>query len=271
MSGPRDAREEAARARSILAWIIEDGAAFAPPRADGAHPLLTRDRPARTAMIVDGTFVDRMVAAGWLGRGAGGIHVTAAGKRWFARATPCGPGREVVLRPAPAEGADPGDTDRVAVNARESPLEWLRARKGRDGKPLLSAAQYEAGNRLRLDFTRAGMSPRMGVDWGGVRVDASGRGEGLDEARLDARQRLRDALDAAGDEFAGLLLDVCCFLKGLEEVERGRGWPRKSARIVLRMALDRLARHYGLGEAGGRARAPLRRWGGEGYRPSMDG
>ena len=72
---------------------------------------------------------------------------------------------------------------------------------------------------------------------------------------------MRHALDAAGPEFSGLLVDVCCFLKGLEEVERERSWPPRSAKVVLQLGLGRLARHYGLqGEAHGKAKAAVRTW-----------
>jgi hypothetical protein len=81
------------------------------------------------------------------------------------------------------------------------------------------------------------------------------------EAVVAARQRVRQALDAAGPEFSGLLLDVCCFLKGLADVERDRGWPPRSAKVVLQLGLDRLARHYGLSAvARGRARVSVRTW-----------
>ena len=76
-----------------------------------------------------------------------------------------------------------------------------------------------------------------------------------------SRQRVRLALQACGPEFSGLLVDICCFLKRLEEVERERSWPPRSAKVVLQLGLDRLARHYGLhGEAHGKAKAAVRTW-----------
>ena len=78
---------------------------------------------------------------------------------------------------------------------------------------------------------------------------------------IAARRRVHQALDAAGPEFSGLLLDVCCFLKGLEDVERERGWPQRTAKVVLQLGLERLARHFGYAsETRGCARAPLRTW-----------
>jgi Domain of unknown function (DUF6456) len=55
--------------------------------------------------------------------------------------------------------------------------------------------------------------------------------------------------------------DICCFLKGLEDIERERAWPPRTGKIVLQLALERIARHYGFAvQAHGRAKAPLRIW-----------
>ena len=87
------------------------------------------------------------------------------------------------------------------------------------------------------------------------------RKPGSSRSRPRPASRCARRLTRLGPEFTGLLLDVCCFLKGLEDVERERGWPRSSAKVVLQLGLDRLARHYGYGgEARGAARAPVRTW-----------
>jgi hypothetical protein len=72
---------------------------------------------------------------------------------------------------------------------------------------------------------------------------------------------VHQALDAVGPEFAGLLLDICCFLKGLEDIERERVWPTRSGKIVLHLALTSLARHYGYSaQARGPGQTPIRTW-----------
>ena len=85
---------------------------------------------------------------------------------------------------------------------------------------------------------------------------------------------MRRALAAVGPELSGVLIDVCCHLKGLEVKERQAGWPQRSGKIVLRIALKSLARHYGLirdADADQSRGARVRHWGGDGYRPEIDG
>jgi hypothetical protein len=153
----------------------------------------------------------------------------------------------------------------VTTDEAESPLAWLARRRGRDGRPLIEPHQLQAGERLRADFTRANLMPRTTSNWESpISSDRRGGGDragSFTETMIASRQRVRQALDAAGPEFSGLLVDVCCFLKGLEGIERERAWPTRSAKIVLQLALDRLARHYGYAaKATGRGHAPVRTW-----------
>ena len=150
----------------------------------------------------------------------------------------------------------------VLVNDSESPLAWLARRKGRDGRTMISPDQFIAGERLRADFTRAHLTPRVTSSWSGIgRARGSGGcGSDMTDMIVASRQRVRLALEACGPEFSGLLLDVCCFLRGLEDVERARGWPPRSAKVVLQLALDRLARHYGLRTEGRDGPASIRTW-----------
>ncbi len=165
---------------------------------------------------------------------------------------------------------------RPDINAAESPIAWLARLRDKDGRPMISEEQLAAGERLREDFSFAQMMPRTTANWsavgsGGGRRAAPGVGVELQDAVIAATERVRRALAAVGPELAGVLIDVCCHLKGLEAAERQAGWPQRSGKVVLDIALTRLARHYGLLRGGsGTASAPrVRHWGADDYRPPI--
>ena len=154
---------------------------------------------------------------------------------------------------------------KVVVDQNESPLVWLARRRGRDGRAMVEPHQLQAGERLRAEFTRAHLMPRTTSNWSNpVPSDRRSGGKRTDfqaDTVIAARQRVHHALDEVGPEFAGLLVDICCFLKGLEVAEHERGWPARSAKIVLQLALERLARHYGYAAStSGHARPQVRTW-----------
>ena len=162
---------------------------------------------------------------------------------------------------------------RSRLDEAESPLAWLATRRGRDGQPFLAAAEFAAGERLRADLTRAGTLPRTTTDWSRLGSGSPAGPAVLNhsDAMIAAGQRVSRALDAVGPDFAGLLVDVCGFLKGLETVEHERLWPPRTAKVVLRLALRHLARHYGLqSQARGPSNAGVRAWGTPDYRPSLE-
>ena len=182
--------------------------------------------------------------------------------------------RSLAERELTSEGPSPRPARRgrrsVTVNLAESPLSRLHARKDARGQSFIDEAQFRAGERLRRDFECAGLQPRISANW--IASVATGSRSGpaqadISDFAIDARRRLEAATQAIGPELAGIATDVCCFLKGLETVERERGWPPRSAKLMLRTALQMLVRHYGLVAVGGGR--PMRQWGGEGYRPSL--
>ena len=136
------------------------------------------------------------------------------------------------------------DRARVTVNLAESPLGWL-VRRG-----MVSARQFEAGERLRGDFTRAQLAPRTTMAWDAAPTARGPRGapEGLDAttAQLAARRRFEAAVTAVGGGLSDILWRVVCSGEGLETAERALGWPARAGKVVLLLALDRLGDFYGL-------------------------
>ncbi|HSX72969.1 MAG TPA: DUF6456 domain-containing protein [Shinella sp.] len=165
-----------------------------------------------------------------------------------------------------------GVRERALANRLESPLAGLARLKEKTGGAFLPDAALAAGERLHADFTRGRLQPRMTMSWepriAGRQKGEAGAARDLTDTALAARHRVARAIAAVGPELSGVALDVCCFMKGLETVERERQWPARSAKLMLRAALMALARHYAPpAPAGRRAHA----WGAEGYRPDLPG
>jgi hypothetical protein len=164
----------------------------------------------------------------------------------------------------------------AAPARRESPLQWLARRNDKDGRPLLSAQQVEAGERLARDFWHAQLAPRVTANWSALapserqRRSVPGFGVEMSDAVVAARQRFHYALDAVGAELAGLLIDVCCHDIGLAVAEQARGWPLRSAKVVLEVALTALARHYGLIVRERPWDSRPRHWGDADFRPTLE-
>jgi len=168
-----------------------------------------------------------------------------------------------------------GRTISVISNEAESPLGWMRARKDKAGNPLLSHEQFEAGERIRRDFTLAQMSPRVTASWefsapAGSKRTARAKGAiEISERAMAAKKRFFAALDCLGPQMSGVVFEVCCLASGLEAAERQFNWPRRSAKLVLQIALGKLSEHYGLvqPESKLQRRGFIRQWGSKGYRP----
>ena len=170
-----------------------------------------------------------------------------------------------------------GERVEVLLNDRSSPLGWLATRLDIDGNPLISKIQFSAGERLGQDFQFAGLTPRITSSWSGFEAGAgrqkrgaAGAGIEMSDNRLAARTRVQKALDEVGSGLADILLDICCFQTALMEAEKNHGWPRRSGKVILQLALDRLAKHYGMDKQQGRGDQSSRidHWGVEDYKPA---
>lgn len=136
-------------------------------------------------------------------------------------------------------GSASGKRRTVTVNTAESPLVWLHARGHLDDR------QFDAGEKLRADYERAQLSPSVTMRWDPVRVDGGG-GDGLtpSERQLAAKARFDGAMAQAGSGLKDILWRVACACEGLPAAENGLGWPARSGKLALKLALDRVADFY---------------------------
>jgi Domain of unknown function (DUF6456) len=274
MSGEkRGAREDEGNARRLLKRLSERDTTLR--RVDGCYRLMSTST--RAEAPVPENLIAFCVRRDWLKRRGQDLGLSEPGWAWLRRdAGSDDPFRQQHQIRAKCLRQVEGVPRQVTVNETESPLGWLRSRKDRNGRPLISDAQYGAGERLRADYWFARRSQRVTSNWTTpAPSDRSRRAAPSDAASLRddviaAKERVARALNAVGPELSGVLIDVCCELKGLEEAEKSEGWPQRAGKVVLQIALTRLARHYGIEAADRPVRRPIRHWGSEGYRPSLD-
>jgi hypothetical protein len=283
-------RELEREALGKLPRLAAKGAYLEPGEAGARATLnLMSPRNDHSAPVAkwDCDLVDAFHRYGWVEHDPLGRTVLSNGGRaWLAnrgvkRVAAEARQRNLAQRPEPDKGRSGSQAGDVAIviDDAESPLAWLASRKGPVGRPLLSQQMFDAGERLRSDFEAGQMSERVTAQWGAsIMPGARGRsglpGQTLtgSERALSARQRVWKALQHAGPGLSSVLLEVCCLSSGLEAAERHLKWPKRSAKLVLLIALERLAQHYGYdGQAGVRQHGQLQMWGAENYRPDLLG
>jgi hypothetical protein len=130
----------------------------------------------------------------------------------------------------------------VTVNLAESPLGWLFARS------LLTQRQFDAGERLRWDWERGQLAPHVTMAWDSAPMARGRSGSAprpdLTGAQIDARRRFEAAIASAGPGLADILWRVVCAGDGMREAETALGWPARAGKLVLTLALDRIADYY---------------------------
>ena len=133
----------------------------------------------------------------------------------------------------------------VTVNMLESPLAWLFSRGH------VTRRQFDAGERLRADWERSQLAPRVTMTWDAAPVSggrgSSSFGPDLTGSQIDAKRRFEAAVDAAGPGLGDILWRIVCAGDGMREAESALGWTARAGKVVLGLVLDRVALFYRLG------------------------
>ncbi|MDR3475221.1 MAG: DUF6456 domain-containing protein [Devosia sp.] len=248
------------RAVRFVRALLPDGVAR--DGGDGQFRVMGPDRMA-TLSAAD---IAGLISAGILLANSGACRAGPEARGWL---------RRQLIEGEPYAGQHRREVragDGRVINLSESPLARLAAAGSEAGQPFLAAHQVEAGERLRRLVERAGLRQRVTMAYDPTRT-ASGRGGGgaeMSDMAADARRALATIMESLPAECAGVVLDVCGLEKGLQQIESERGWPRRSAKLVLRIGLDQLARHFRLAPlAIGRNTGPSLAWMEAGARPKM--
>lgn len=275
LTGLKNFEQEALR---VLRRLCETGAVLA-AAIDMDTAVVLREvpgsAPTRTAIVAQ-EVAQNMAVQGWIETASSGrvrrYAITAAGRdavKRFLGHLPV-PAGAASRQPgfadaAAAFGAAPrvwgertvrdetGSARKVCYNLADSPLTALARRKDKSGAPFLLPGLVRVGERLREDFELAQMGEGIEMDWGGYLLGLTSAEQLMPEVLngkipsfgpMAARARLVAALEDLGPGLRDVALRTCCLLEGLETCEAQLGWSARSGKVVLRIALQRLQRHY---------------------------
>jgi hypothetical protein len=257
------------RALPMLRRLSEPGTLLAVAR-DMENGVLLREGPEgepQRLAVVARELAEAMALHEWIAGADPGARIrryliAPAGRSLLRRAT-AEAAQGLAEAPAAFIGAESVNDPRLRHMRSllaESPLVTLARRRNGEGRAFLSKDHVAAGERLREDF-EAAMQGGIEVPWDEVLkspasfVEASPRSvagaPGGQHRPLAALARVARALEVLGPGLADVALGCCALLEGLEVLERRLGWSSRSGKVVLRIALDRLRRHYQDEEARG--------------------
>lgn len=247
-----------AQAVCILRALCDPGAVLAVAENMEKAVVVTDSTTARTtAQAIDRALAQAMALKAWISASTTGkisrYRITSDGmtalKSMMAeqenKATGFAEDQAQFLATSDAKAQSPR---RIRYSTHDSPLTYLARRKDKDGQPFLTEDLVTAGERLREDFEAAQMEPRVTQNWDGFLTGgvSSRQTFGASNAAgsAAAKDRVMLALQDLGPGLGDVALRCCCYLEGMESAEKKMGWSARSGKIVLRIALQRLRRHY---------------------------
>ena len=152
----------------------------------------------------------------------------------------------------------------MPLSKRDDDILTRLAGRDANGTAFLNTHHLAAATRLEQLIRRAQLAPRVTMSYNPASVGGSRMGNGVEtatEGAADARLRLSRLASHLPADCWGVLFDVCGLGKGLQMIETERRWPRRSAKLVLRIGLDQLAHQLGLSpHATGTGRGKIGGW-----------
>lgn len=243
-----------AEARRVLRRMSEPGAvlALAGDMEKGVVVRETNSGTTQRTAIVERALAQALAVKEWINCAAEGrvarYRITNAGRAALNRLLAEAENRASGFAEAASlfePAGQPAQQRKARYSGGDSPLMLLGRRREKDGTLFLSAELVNAGERLREDYELAQMGAKPAPDWDDViagRAETEASATPLSAEAACARVSL--ALRELGPGLGEVALRCCCLLEGLETAERELGWSARSGKIVLRIALGRLARHY---------------------------
>ena len=138
--------------------------------------------------------------------------------------------------------------DKVLHNLLEGPMTILSVSRN-GAPPFMQAHHVQAACQISKMVERAQMRQRTTMSYDPARLGsnkgANSIGPQLSDSALDARANLEKCMKILPGDCAGVVMDICGLQKGLQLVETERKWPRRSAKLILRVGLEQLAEYFG--------------------------
>jgi hypothetical protein len=214
-------------------------------RAGGFGVFAHNDRRRRPLARLTRDALKQALADGSVEAGDQGVVLSEAGRQALLRHRSQGDGfdrqhQTLVDRPITLPS---GQVEMARANLLESPLSrWAR---------FLEPVEMEAGERLRSDFAISTLHQQTTFNWASASIPSargkSGRApEHASLSAIAAKDRVMNALQAAGTGLDNVLTSVCVREESMAAIERRYGWAQRSGKTILKLALRRLAEHYGM-------------------------